>query len=156
MVVCKDRLDRIHAADRMGVDAVVEDDIVAVLSGKSYEELLSLQRQIQFKLTGGEPVDTDYWEGLLQRLLVWKAKVHIWVLQRVASKHRCRQSYEAYTKLWSEIDWNNCVNVNETKQYRLRKSCLQALLNLHRLEGGVNQQTSKMLLLKTLRSMIAL
>lgn len=77
MVVCKDRLERIQADERMGVDAAaaVEADITTLLSGKSYEHLVTLQRQIQGKLTSGEPVDTDYWEGLLKKLLVWKAKV---------------------------------------------------------------------------------
>lgn len=77
MVVCKDRLDRIKTNERMGVEAAaaVESDIAALLSGKSYDQLVSLQRQIQDKLTSGEPVDTDYWEGLLRKLLVWKAKV---------------------------------------------------------------------------------
>ena len=76
MVVCKDRLERIQANERMGVEAAaaVESDITALLSGKSYEHLVTLQRQIQTKLTSGEPVDTDYWEGLLKNLLVWKAK----------------------------------------------------------------------------------
>jgi hypothetical protein len=78
MVVCKDRLDRVKASERMGVEAAVavEADITALLSGKSYEHLVTLQRQIQKKLTSGEPVDTDYWEGLLKKLLVWKAKVY--------------------------------------------------------------------------------
>lgn len=61
----------------MGIEAAaaVESDINALLSGKSYDDLVSLQRRIQEKLTSGEPVDTDYWEGLLKKLLVWKAKV---------------------------------------------------------------------------------
>jgi hypothetical protein len=77
MVVCKDHLDRIQTNERMGADtaAAVEADITSLLSGKSYEHLVTLQRQIQAKLTSGEPVDTDYWEGLLKKLLVWKAKV---------------------------------------------------------------------------------
>ena len=77
MVVCKDRLEQIQTNDRVGATAAVavETDITALLSGKSYEHLVNLQRQIQAKLTSGEPVDTDYWEGLLKKLLVWKAKV---------------------------------------------------------------------------------
>lgn len=61
----------------MGLEAAaaVESDITVLLSGKSYDQLISLQRQIQDKLTSGEPVDTDYWEGLLKKVLVWKAKV---------------------------------------------------------------------------------
>lgn len=61
----------------MGVEAAaaVESDITTLLSGKTYDDLVALQRRIQEKLTSGEPVDTDYWEGLLKKLLVWKAKV---------------------------------------------------------------------------------
>ena len=77
MVVCKDRLDRIQANKRMGVEAAaaVEADIAALLAGKTYEDLAALQRRIQEKLSSGEPVDTDYWENLLKKLLVYKARV---------------------------------------------------------------------------------
>ncbi len=77
MVICKDRLDRITSDQRLGREAAVavEADITALLQGKSYDHLLALQRQIQAKLSGGGPVDTDYWEGLLKKLLVWKSKV---------------------------------------------------------------------------------
>lgn len=77
MVVCKDRLDRIESNERMGIEAAaaVEADISALLSGKTYDDLSALQRRIQEKLGSGEPIDTDYWEGLLKKLLVWKSKV---------------------------------------------------------------------------------
>ena len=77
MVVCKDRLERIQANERMGAEAAaaVEADIAALLSGKSYDDLVGLQRKVQEKLSSGEPLDTDYWESLLKKLLVWKAKV---------------------------------------------------------------------------------
>lgn len=77
MVVCKDRIDGIEARERQGrqAAAAVEDDISRLLAGKSYEHLVTLQKQVQGKLSSGEPVDTDYWEGLLKKLLVWKAKV---------------------------------------------------------------------------------
>jgi hypothetical protein len=82
MVVCKDRLDKLGStSDRAGpvaaapTTAAVEAEIASLLSGKSYEQLVQLQRQIQNKLTSGEPVDVDYWEGLLKSLLVWKSKV---------------------------------------------------------------------------------
>lgn len=77
MVVCKDRLDRNKTDERLGKEAAaaVEADIAALLAGKSYEHLATLQKQVQAKLASGEPIDTDYWEGLLKKLLVWKAKV---------------------------------------------------------------------------------
>ncbi|KAF9076467.1 mid region of cactin-domain-containing protein [Rhodocollybia butyracea] len=93
MVVCKDRLDRIKAGQRMGVEAaaVVENDISALLSGKTYNELASLQRQVQDKLTSGEPVDTDYWEALLKKILVWKAKANLKSLHEVVVRNRLEQ-----------------------------------------------------------------
>lgn len=77
MVMCKDRLENIKTGQRMGAAAAaaIEADITRLLAGKTYDQLTSLQRQIQDKLTSGEPLDTDYWEGLLKKLLVWKAKV---------------------------------------------------------------------------------
>lgn len=80
MVVCKARLDELRqkAADgRRGAasNREVESSITSLLSDKTYEQLVELQRSIQAKLSSGDPIDTDYWEGLLRSLLVWKAKV---------------------------------------------------------------------------------
>ncbi|KAJ7774255.1 mid region of cactin-domain-containing protein [Mycena maculata] len=93
MVICKDRLERIQSSQRMGVEAAaaVESDIAALLAGKTYEQLVSLQRQIQDKLTSGEPVDTDYWEGLLKKLLVWKSKTKLKGLHEVVVRNRLEQ-----------------------------------------------------------------
>ncbi|KAG8218432.1 mid region of cactin-domain-containing protein [Butyriboletus roseoflavus] len=92
MVVCKDRLDRIKGSQRMGeAGAAVEADITMLLSGKSYEHLAALQKQIQAKLASGEPVDTDYWEGLLKKLLVWKAKAKLKSLHEVVVRNRLEQ-----------------------------------------------------------------
>ena len=80
MVVVKDRLDRFKQNERLGMEAAaaVEADINRLLEGKSYDHLVVLQRQIQAKLASGEPIDVEYWEGLLKKLLVWKAKVRMY------------------------------------------------------------------------------
>ncbi|KZT20735.1 hypothetical protein NEOLEDRAFT_1140254 [Neolentinus lepideus HHB14362 ss-1] len=93
MVVCKDRLDRIKADQRMGVEAAaaVEAQVNALLSGKSYDHLVALQKQIQAKLTSGEPVDVDYWENLLKKLLVWKAKAKLKSFHEVVVRNRLEQ-----------------------------------------------------------------
>ncbi|KAI0053042.1 hypothetical protein FA95DRAFT_1601394 [Auriscalpium vulgare] len=93
MVVCKDRLDRIKADQRLGfaAAAAVEADITALLKGKTYDALLALQRQVQSKLSSGEPVDTDYWEGLLKKLLVWKSKAKLKSLHEVVVRNRLEQ-----------------------------------------------------------------
>ena len=77
MVVCKDWLERLRAeqARKNDVNAIVENDVSSIMQGKSYEQLSQLQRQIQAKLGSGEPIDVDYWEGLLKNVIVWKAKV---------------------------------------------------------------------------------
>ena len=86
MVICKDYLDRLRQNERLGVEAAaaVEEDITRLLKGKTYDQLASLQRQVQAKLTSGEPIDTDYWESLVKKLLVWKSKVclHKWLPNR--------------------------------------------------------------------------
>lgn len=93
MVICKDQLDRITANKRLGVEAAaaVEADITAVLQGKSFEHLLVLQKQVQAKLTSGEPIDTDYWESLLKKMLVWKAKAKLKTLHEVVVRNRLEQ-----------------------------------------------------------------
>lgn len=84
MVVCKDRLEKLREENRLGpeasavaarANAAVERDITALLQGRSYEQLNQLQRQVQAKLSSGEPIDTEYWENLLKNIIVWKAKV---------------------------------------------------------------------------------
>ncbi|KAG6880421.1 hypothetical protein C0992_000023 [Termitomyces sp. T32_za158] len=92
-VICKDRLEMLQANQHMGVEAAaaVESDIAALLSGKTYDDLTSLQRQVQNKLTSGEPVDTDYWEGLLKKLLVYKAKAKLKSLHEVVVRNRLEQ-----------------------------------------------------------------
>ncbi|KAH9936936.1 mid region of cactin-domain-containing protein [Amylocystis lapponica] len=93
MVVCKDQLDRIKTSQRMGVEAAaaVEADITALLRGKSYDHLVVLQKQVQAKLTSGEPIDVDYWEGLLKKLLVWKAKAKLKAFHEVVVRNRLEQ-----------------------------------------------------------------
>ncbi|KAG6833803.1 hypothetical protein H0H87_011737 [Tephrocybe sp. NHM501043] len=93
MVVCKDCLETLQSNRHMGMEAAaaVEADISALLSNKTYDDLASLQRQIQSKLTSGEPLDTDYWEGLLKKLLVYKAKAKLKSLHEVVVRNRLEQ-----------------------------------------------------------------
>ncbi|EJD01195.1 uncharacterized protein FOMMEDRAFT_110825 [Fomitiporia mediterranea MF3/22] len=93
MVVCKDWLEKLRSSRDRGTNvvAVVENDVSAILNGKSVDQLSQLQRQIQAKLTSGEPIDTDYWEGLLKNLLVWKAKAKLKDLHEVVVRNRLEQ-----------------------------------------------------------------
>jgi len=93
MVVCKDRLDRIHDRERLGVEAAasVEADIAKLLSGKSYDHLVALQRQIQAKLASREPLDVEYWEGLLKKLLVYKSQSKLKTQHEIVVQNRLEQ-----------------------------------------------------------------
>lgn len=93
MVVVKDQLERIKQNERLGVEAAaaVEADITALLEGKSYDHLVALQRSIQAKLTSDERIEVEYWEGLLKKLLVWKAKAKLKNLHEVVVRNRLEQ-----------------------------------------------------------------
>ena len=76
--LCDDR-DRRYDATRPEGRATnsVSSDINRLLSPKSFEELEKLESQIRKKLSSHEPIDTDYWQQLLDSLLVWKAKASL-------------------------------------------------------------------------------
>ena len=78
----------------------VQSDIDRLLGPKTLEELEGLEKQIRAKLDSNEPIDTDYWGQLLDRLLVWKAKAKlkkIWldVIEKRLEKLRKEQALEA-------------------------------------------------------------
>lgn len=138
MVVCKDWLEKLRANRNRGVDvvAVVENDVSAILNGKSLEQLSQLQRQIQTKLASGEPIDVDYWEGLLKNLIVWKAKVCCfhngvpmieWLL--IASQAKLKNLHEVVVR-------------NRLEQLRKRQRD-EALLAQKELLAGVAKNTSR-------------
>ena len=82
-IICKDRLRQLKlerdpslaAQQGQSSNATVEADIARLLEGKSFEQLTALETTVRGKLTSGEPIDVDYWEGLLRSLETWKAKV---------------------------------------------------------------------------------
>lgn len=77
-VICQDRIRKSEslAPEGRAVSSVVAD-INRLLSPKTYEELIGLEKQIRRKLDSREPIDTDYWEQLLKSLTVWKARAKL-------------------------------------------------------------------------------
>lgn len=66
---------QMQGAARIGVTASVAHDIDTMLEPKSFEQLIVLEEQILAKLNGiGGPIDVDYWEAVMDALVVWKAK----------------------------------------------------------------------------------
>ncbi|KAH0847449.1 hypothetical protein AYO21_09339 [Fonsecaea monophora] len=77
-IICKDRQKKLRASGPEGrAMSSVASDIDKLLGPKSYEQLEVLEGQIRTKLDSDEPIDTDYWQQLLDSLLVWKAKAKL-------------------------------------------------------------------------------
>lgn len=58
-----------------GISDAVREQIDKMFSNKSSGELEALESQISAKLSSGERIDVSYWESLLQRLVIYQAKV---------------------------------------------------------------------------------
>lgn len=69
-VLCKNRQQGMDGRAVRSVSA----DIDTLLGPKTYQELQKLEKQINKKLDSDEPIDTDYWQQLLDHLLVYKAR----------------------------------------------------------------------------------
>jgi hypothetical protein len=77
-ILCEDHARRRHTVRPEGRTMnSVSSDIDRLLSPKSFKELEKLESQIRKKLSSQEPIDTDYWQQLLDSLLVWKAKAKL-------------------------------------------------------------------------------
>lgn len=73
IVICMDRQKTFLGKAMRSVTGDVDE----LLRPKTYEELVRLESQISRKLSSKEPIDTDYWQQLLESLLVYKAKAKL-------------------------------------------------------------------------------
>ncbi|KAF1816641.1 hypothetical protein P152DRAFT_470636 [Eremomyces bilateralis CBS 781.70] len=78
LVICNDRLKvfRTSTSTTRGIQSV-SSDIDKLLAPKSLEDLQRLEKQVRIKLSSDEDIDVEYWEHLLQGLLIWKAKAQL-------------------------------------------------------------------------------
>jgi hypothetical protein len=76
--ICQDRQKHFQSAQSSarGVTSVA-GNIDKLLAPKTLAELQKLEGQIRTKLSSNEPIDTDYWEHLLQSLLIYKARANL-------------------------------------------------------------------------------
>lgn len=91
--VCNDALSQLTSErnsthEALKAAATIKNEITRLLEGKNYEQLQALEGNIQAKLSGNEPVDPEYWEGLLAQLKVWKAKAQLRVMHEVVLRNR--------------------------------------------------------------------
>lgn len=96
MVVCdwelaearkKDALDRARVrgeqppaellAEERGLHSSIEADVRNLLDGKTHKELEALQTKIELQMRAGTAKVVEYWEAILKRLHIYKAKVLI-------------------------------------------------------------------------------
>lgn len=94
MVVCnwelaearkKDALDRARVrgekppadllAEERGLHSSIEADVSNLLEGKTHSELEAFQLQIESQMKTGTAKVVEYWEAVLKRLHIYKAKV---------------------------------------------------------------------------------
>ncbi|UZJ52388.1 hypothetical protein CBS101457_001708 [Exobasidium rhododendri] len=97
IIVCDDKLEELRAEAgevsqetgiRSRLDASVKAEMNVMLSKQSHKELIALQDQIRQKLRSGEPVDVEYWEGLLKTIVVWRAKAKLSDMHEVIIRNR--------------------------------------------------------------------
>jgi len=76
--ICQDRQKHFQSvqSSARGVTSVA-GNIDKLLAPKTLAELQKLEGQIRTKLSSNEPIDTDYWEHLLQSLLIYKARANL-------------------------------------------------------------------------------
>jgi len=96
MVVCewelgearrKDAIDRARVrgehppaellAEERGLHSSVETDVRNFLEGKAHKELVALETQIESEMRSGKAKVVEYWEAVLKRLHIYKAKVSL-------------------------------------------------------------------------------
>ncbi|OMO84052.1 hypothetical protein COLO4_22264 [Corchorus olitorius] len=80
----KDALDRARVrgeqppaellAEERGLHSSIEADVKNLLDGKSYHELEEMQSQIESQMRTGTAKVVEYWEAVLKRLHIFKAK----------------------------------------------------------------------------------
>lgn len=97
IVVCSAALETLRSERSMGRAAFLEqnranesvkNDITNLLRGKSLDELRQLQDSVRAKLSSGDPIDVEYWEGLLKELAVWMAKAKLKAMHEVVLRNR--------------------------------------------------------------------
>lgn len=77
-IICKDRRQKSQPGGPKGrSQEAVSAEVDRLFSSKTYDELNALERQIRTKLRSNEPIDFEYWEGLLRNLVSWKARVKL-------------------------------------------------------------------------------
>lgn len=78
LTLCNDRRQSLGGLNHEGrAVSTVSSEIDKILGPKSLAQLEALEKQIKAKLRSDEQIDTDYWEQLLNSLMIFKAKATV-------------------------------------------------------------------------------
>lgn len=92
LILCSDRRTKLQGNDHEGRPvSSVSSDVDRILGPKTFEQLEGLEKQIKAKLQSDEQIDTDYWQGLLKNLLVYKAKAKLRKICEAIKESRIEQ-----------------------------------------------------------------
>eukprot|EP00794_Sanderia_malayensis_P009683 gene9683-10670_t len=94
ILICKDELEKLKIKKYEGdsrnqrdvINTAVQSDVVSIFKGKTYTQLIALEKQMRQKIKTGGAIDIGYWESLLQQ-----CKVHL-------AKARLRESHQRKLK----------------------------------------------------------
>ncbi|CAM8949190.1 unnamed protein product [Rhodiola kirilowii] len=113
----KDALDRARVrgeqpppellAEERGLHSSIEEDVKKHLQGKSHKELEEYQAHIESEMRSGKAKVVEYWEAILKRLRIYKAKaclreIHAKMLRQ--HLHRLEQPLERESNLENDLD----------------------------------------------------
>lgn len=99
LVLCKNRKDALDKKskkddDNSSYDIVqpVSEDIDAVLSGKTYDEFVNLEKEVKVMIdSDDDSIDKDFWERLLTELTIRKAKTKLEQIHEMVISERLRR-----------------------------------------------------------------
>ena len=103
----KDALDRARVrgeepspellAEERGLHSSIESDVKKELETKSYDELEAFESYIELEMRSGKAKVVEYWEAVLKRLHIYKAKV----ITRFSNVFICIFSETTLLVFWS-------------------------------------------------------
>eukprot|EP00271_Cylindrocystis_brebissonii_P011736 TRINITY_DN29655_c0_g1_i1.p1 TRINITY_DN29655_c0_g1~~TRINITY_DN29655_c0_g1_i1.p1 ORF type:complete len:632 (-),score=192.19 TRINITY_DN29655_c0_g1_i1:362-2257(-) len=109
--------DLVQEAD--GMHQTVDADVQGLLGGKSSEQLTEVEGQIQERMRRGEAKVVEYWEAVLKRLQLFRAKAvlreihnellrkHLTLLQEAEARERAQQEDAAALRAAGEAGEGN-------------------------------------------------
>ncbi|XP_048584060.1 cactin isoform X2 [Nematostella vectensis] len=96
-IICKDEIKKLRKQTenyndrRESIHTAVHSDVDKIFKGKTYSQLIALEKQIFQKISSGDAVDIGYWESLLQQLKAYMAKARLREKHQSMLKHKLLQ-----------------------------------------------------------------